>query len=366
MGEGVDVTNLSAIDLSRYHDLTKRLAVFDTDGGLVSGDGSDLTFTPEGNEQMFAGEQELARLAGHIEVVGPRSIKRGEPASMGTVMIGPGLLIVTSYRLIAMCQSEKTQSQLGSGRANHVHTIVFLWDLIDSVFMPAKKKMSDRLAGNRMITAFSAVTMGGIRLIPVVREIDGKGAKIADDAAFAVLAEAGANRRKSVAPLTEHSRLDQILGGAYTTDSEGDLVAELSDPGTTELPVHLIGRLVETVGDRDDTSEDTSKDVDDRTSPTGMGHGSGVPGSTAQPVAPEVAFEPQDGAPVASVGDSLRGERSQSKQCTCGTNLKSDAAFCSSCGRAQDLPAASCSACGEPFEEVDKFCVGCGRPRGVL
>ena len=144
MGEGLDVANLLAIDLSRYHDLTKRLAVFDTNGGMVAGDGSDLTFTPEGNEQMFAGEQELARLAGHIEVVGPRSIKRGGDASLGTVMVGPGLLIVTSYRLIAMCQSEKTQSQLGSGRANHVHTIVFLWDLIDSVFMPAKKKPSDK------------------------------------------------------------------------------------------------------------------------------------------------------------------------------------------------------------------------------
>ena len=271
------MANLLAIDLSRYHDLTKRLAVFDTNGGMVAGDGSDLTFTPEGNEQMFAGEQELARLAGHIEVVGPRSIKRGGDASLGTVMVGPGLLIVTSYRLIAMCQSEKTQSQLGSGRANHVHTIVFLWDLIDSVFMPAKKKMSDRLAGNRMITAFSAVTMGGIRLIPVVREIDGKGAKITDDAAFAVLTEAGANHRKLVAPLSEHSRLDQILGGVYTTDSEGDLVAELSDPGTTELPVHLIGRLVATVGDRDDSAMGTSTDVADRTSPTDMSHGTRWP-----------------------------------------------------------------------------------------
>lgn len=86
-------------------------------------------------------------------------------------------------------------------------------------------------------------------------------------------------------------------------------------------------------------------------------------GATVQLIKPEVVPMAHDGALAASMGD---GELPQSKQCTCGTTLKSDAAFCSSCGRAQDLPAASCSACGEPFEEVDKFCVGCGRRRGAL
>jgi hypothetical protein len=232
------------IDLSRYHDLTKRLAAFSTDGGQhLRGDIEDLEISDA--EPLYeAGEEEIARIAGVTELIGPRSIPGVSPdPSLGLVAKGAGMLILTNRRAIVMFQHPGT-TQLGQLDGNEVHTFVLPWDLVDSISMPARKSLADRIAGARTIEIYVLTVGSVLKIMPVARERDGETVKLREEDAMSLLARTAATHRLSVSPSSEHARLRALLDGSFAV-SEGELIANITDEETSGVPVHLVGRLVE-------------------------------------------------------------------------------------------------------------------------
>jgi hypothetical protein len=233
------------LDLFRYHDLTTRLAAFSTDGGaLLRGDDEDLQISDA--EPLYGpGEEELARIAGAVELVGSRSIPDvNADASLGLVAKGAGLLVITNKRAIVMFQHPGT-TQLGQLNDSEVHTFVLPWDLVDSISMPARKSFADRIAGARTIEIYALMIASVLKIMPVARQLkDGQTGKLHEEEAMALLVRAAAAHRLSVSPATDRSRLRTLLDGSFPI-TDGELVANITDEQTSGVPAHLVGRLIE-------------------------------------------------------------------------------------------------------------------------
>jgi hypothetical protein len=246
--EETSMTTVKQIDLFRYHDLTKRLAAFSTEGGdFLRGDEEDLQVS-EGEPRYGDGEEEKARIAGIVTLVGSRSTSKDDQSpSLGLVAQGPALVIITSERLILMFR-HGSASQLGSVDTREVHTFVLPWDLIDSIAIPQRKSMTDRIAGTRTLEVYSAGTGCMVKIAPRFREVEGRTEKLKDDDAMALLVSSAVTHRISVSPSTSHARLHRLLDGSFSLDDDGDLIAYITDPETADIPEHLVGRLVERRG----------------------------------------------------------------------------------------------------------------------
>jgi hypothetical protein len=162
---------------------------------------------------------------------------------LGLVFGGPAALIVTSQRLIVM--GIGGVSQLGRIADDEVHTFVLPWDLVTSIEMPAKKSLLDRVAGNRTIALFDAMTFIRLELTPQKRaEVAGAEVRVSDDDVMGLLTSAAVEHRITVSPAKEHARLQEILAGRLEI-ADGEKVAWLTSADTTDVPAHLVGRLVE-------------------------------------------------------------------------------------------------------------------------
>jgi hypothetical protein len=233
------------VDLFRYNDLTRRLAAFTTDGGAhLCGDTEDLQIS-DGEPLYGAGEEEVARIAGAVELVGPRSVPGvASNASLGLVGSGAGMLILTTKRVIVMFQHPGT-TQLGQLDGSAVHTFVLPWDLVDSISMPARKSLKDRVAGARTIEIYALLVASVLRIMPVARQLeDDQTGKLREEDAIALLARTAATHRISVSPPSDQSRLRRLLEEPFPV-VDGEVVAHISDENTHDLPAHLAGRLVE-------------------------------------------------------------------------------------------------------------------------
>ena len=234
-----------SVDLFRYHDLTKRLGVFSTDGGShLRGDAEDLQIS-EAEPSYRAGEGELARIAGATELIGPRSIPGIDSTpSLGLVASGAGMLVLTNQRLIVMFQEPGT-TQFGQLDGSAVHTFVLPWDLVDTISMPSRKTLKDRVAGGRMITIYALLIGTVLRIMPIAREFEkGQTGKLKEEDALALLAHAAAANRILVSPPTHHPRLRAILAGSFSS-ADGEVLAHITDEETNGVPAHLVERLVE-------------------------------------------------------------------------------------------------------------------------
>jgi hypothetical protein len=233
------------VDLFRYHDLTRRLAAFATDGGAhLRGDTEDLQISDA--EPLYgAEEKEVARIAGVVELVGPRSVSGvASNASLGLVGRGAGMLILTNERVIVMFQHPGT-TQLGQLDGSAVHTFVLPWDLVDSISMPVRKSIKDRVAGARTIEIYALLIASVLRIMPVARQLeDDQSGKLREEDAIALLTRTVATHRMSVSPPSEQARLRRLLEEPFRV-ADGELVAQITDEDTSGIPAHLTGRLVE-------------------------------------------------------------------------------------------------------------------------
>lgn len=238
-------TGLEMVDLHRYVDLTARLAAFSTDGGAhLAGDAEDLRIV-DGDVALRPGEQEQTRVAGVVELIGSRSTSESREPSLGLVMHGAGTLVVTDERIIVMLL--KGVSQLGTvDNDDRVHTLVLPWDLVDTLSIPVKRRMQDRIAGSRTIMITSITTFTTLNLVPANRaQVAGLERKVRDDDVMDLLVHAGVTARLARSPSSDHGRLHEVLGGRHEID-DGERVVWLSPAGESdELPPHLVGRLVE-------------------------------------------------------------------------------------------------------------------------
>ena len=237
-----------AVDLSRYHDLTRRLGAFHTDGGVfLRGDSEDLQIR-DAEPAYGAGEEELARVRGVARLIGSRSIPGDADApSFGLVLEAAAILVLTSERLILMATSGV--SQLGRIAGNEIHTFVFPWDLVDIISMPVRATVADRIAGARPITLFSALTFCHLELVPSKQAETRSGiVKVDEDQAMALLVRAAATHRIAVSPAHDHERLRGLVRGRYQReDDEWMAQLTLDEPGA-DRPAHLKGRLVPSAG----------------------------------------------------------------------------------------------------------------------
>jgi hypothetical protein len=211
------------IDLSRYHDLSRRIGVYSRDGrGHLSGDREDLELV-DGEPLLDDGEEELARIAGIVDLFGPRSPDGKEPPSLGLVLQCAATIALTSDRLIVI------------GVADDIRTFVLPWDLVDVISMPLRRKITDRIAGNRTIELFAGLPLITLRIVPQ---------HVADDEVMAMLARAAAWHRLRVSRPGEAGRLQSIFRGSYTHEG-GNAEAWITASDTVGMSSHLRGRLVE-------------------------------------------------------------------------------------------------------------------------
>ena len=236
------------INLTRYHDLSNRLAVWRVGGSLVRGSGDDLRLNDEADIELQKQEQEVARIAGVTRIYGlVPSASGGSQATMAQVMEAAATLVITTHRLVVMAIGGK--SWLGAIRhGEEVHTFVWLWDLTDEIGMPQKRSIGDRLAGGKTIEIFGGRTMTTIKFIPKLREVNGGSAKADEDEVFALLARTGAKHRLSVSPVSDRQRLQEIIAGHFVID-DGTVHAWLTPPESHGLPPHLVGRVIGPEGD---------------------------------------------------------------------------------------------------------------------
>jgi hypothetical protein len=235
---------MSGVDLSRYHDLTQRLAAFDANGGAyLRGDRRDVRMV-DGEPAMAPGEREVARLMGVLELIGSRTtVKSRSTATLGPVIEGGGPVAVTTHRLIVM--AARGASQLGPLNGREVHTFVFPWDLVDLITLPLNSTIADRIAGGRTIELFSGLTGTMLKLMPLRQvEIGGRREARGETDILRILVDAAVRHRMTVSPESDHPRLQRLLNGRYSVEG-GETVVEVSDQERDgALPVHLAGRLV--------------------------------------------------------------------------------------------------------------------------
>ena len=239
------VIGADLVDLSRYHDLTQRLAAYSIDGGeFLRGDREDVQV--EDAEPVLAdGEREVARVVGAFKLVGSRTTKSDSEPSVGLVMDGLATLVITSHRILAMA-IKGGATQLGPLDGSEVHTFALPWDLVDLISMPARKSFTDRIAGARTITIFSSLVFVHLSLTPSKHaEIDGRAQPVTDDAVMDLLTRAAANHRLTVSPAEDHPRLRRLLEGHYNIEDNEKHAEITADQRETDLPSHLIGRVVE-------------------------------------------------------------------------------------------------------------------------
>lgn len=231
------------IDLFCYHDLTKRLSSFAADGGAyLRGDREDLVVR-DGEPTLAPGEVEHARVAGVLQLVGARSTETSATPTLGLVLEGAGIVIVTSHRFIVMMS--KGISQIGHTDGQEVHTFVLPLDLVSSIAMAAKKSLTDRLAGGRDIEVLDLMTVTRLMINPVKRaEIGGREVAVTDEDVMRILVEAAVGHRLSVSPIEDHARLDRVRRGEREREGN-ELVAWITSSDSADVPPHLVGRLVE-------------------------------------------------------------------------------------------------------------------------
>lgn len=231
------------LSLARYHDLASRLAVHHADGH-VRGDTDDLRM--HGGEPRYAaGERELARIFGDVQLIGllPTSADSGAPS---LVMQARAVLIVTTERVI--CLAIRGWSQLGAIAPAEAHIFVFPFDLIDLISMPRQRTLADRLAGMRRLELFSSLVVIKLDLLPFRTKLSGgSDTRASDDAVMRLIVDAVASHRLSLSPEEDHARLGSLQRGRYTVDA-GLLCAQITRDldGLEEEPAHLRGRLVAT------------------------------------------------------------------------------------------------------------------------
>ena len=288
------------IDYRRYHDLTERLAAFSAHGGQhLRGDREDLQVAD--GEPVYSGEeQERARIVGPLAISGPRSIGDRDGASFGLVLEGPATVVLTTERLIVMAFDGA--SQLGPVAAAEVHTFVLPWDLVDAVSMPAKKTLGDRVAGGRTIQLAATGLIANVSVAPLKKVlIHDEERRLSDDEVMSLIVRTAVEHRLSVSPANDHQRLRAMSEGRYQFEG-GERVAYITDPDETDVPAHLVGRL-----------------VDDETSAAGLQPGEPLPPPPAaeDELAPEVVLPPMpvvaprfegmlDGRPVLVAFDQER------------------------------------------------------------
>lgn len=231
------------VDLFRYHDLTERLSAFSSDGGAhLRGDREDL-IVRDGEPALAAGEVEHARLAGLLQLAGARSTETSATPTLGLVLEGVGIIVVTSQRFIVMMSNGV--SQLGKADGDEVHTFVLPLDLVTSISMPARKSLTDRLAGGRDIAVFDAMTMLRLQINPMKRaEIGGREVSVTDDDVMRILVEAAVGHRLAVSPPADHARLHHIRQGGLVVEDK-ETLAWITAPDVDGFPPHLVGRLAE-------------------------------------------------------------------------------------------------------------------------
>jgi hypothetical protein len=234
----------SSIDLFRYHDLTERLAAYSTDGGQhLRGDREDLSIQ-DAEPALHPGEVELGRVGGAVRLVGSRTVadSRDGP-SLGLVLEAGATLVVTSVRLIVL--ATHGVSQLGATNDDEVHTFVFPWDLVDTIAMPARRSIGDRIAGNRTIEISCLSVIVSLQLTPAKQaEISGQRRAIKDDEVMDFLVRAAVAHRRTVSPPEDHRRLEVVEGGRYAV-ADGERTAWITDPDSSGLPLHLVSRILE-------------------------------------------------------------------------------------------------------------------------
>ena len=221
---------VTKLDLTDWHDLTRRLAVVDTE-------------LPLGEA-----EEEHARCAGLIELIGARSTRVTPEPEHGLVLAGSAVLIVTSERLIVMVSDGR--SQLGAVRkerevhAREAHAFALPWDLVDAVGIPATRSITDRVAGARTIDITSTLVFIHLKLIPADRvEIGGQERRAGDEDVMRLLVGSAARHRLSVSPPEDRARIQGLLAGRYTHSGD-EIVAWITSEDTLDIPPHLQGRLV--------------------------------------------------------------------------------------------------------------------------
>lgn len=339
-----------SIDLRRYHNLSERISVYSVDGGaLVRGSGEDVR-VEDGEPALESAEEERFRLAGHAQLIGPRTDGGGD-VTLGLAANGRATFVVTTDRIITMFL-HPGQTVDGSISADEVHVFVFPWDLIDSLSMPKKKKMADRIAGNRTIDLFAGTIMVSLRIVPLAQEGNGGSTlKIADDEALRILTQVAARHRLSVSPESEHGRLENLLKGEVSV-SDDEFVAAVTDEDTTDIPTHLLGRLV---------GHDLRDGAGDEVVPAPPVAGPAT-ASFEEPASYPAAAQapvPMAGPGVGSAGVAFTAERACAR---CGAGLEDDQ-FCRRCGTAAPAvaPDATCDGCAALLYDGDAFCTGCGQ-----
>jgi hypothetical protein len=231
----------SKLDLFDYHDLTTRLAAFAVDGGRLLRGNPDVLAIIDAEPVMAAGESERLRLAGTVRLIGPRSTRSVATPELGRVLEGVGVLVVTTHRLIVM--ASQGVSQLGP-IAHEAHCFVLPMDLIDSISIPARKSVVERISGARTITVASLLTAVLLELVPAPKaEIAGRPRPIGDDEAMRLLVHAVVTHRMSVSRVEDAARLRAVRDGRYNLE-DGTLTAVVTPDETRDVPPHLIGRLV--------------------------------------------------------------------------------------------------------------------------
>ena len=222
----------SDVDLFRYHDLTQRLAAFATEGGRhLRGDSEDVQIDPDAAEvALHDGERELARLGGALRVSGSRKTSLADAqASLGPVIDGGGIILVTTERLVIM--GLQGTSQLGPIAAGELHTLAVPWGLVDSVAIPARRSLASRIAGARTVELFGTAVAVMVHLVPAKEaEIDGRAQPVTDEEVMRFLARAGATYRLSTGPASDRDRLQAIRDGRFEIN-EGDRIAVLVPDG---------------------------------------------------------------------------------------------------------------------------------------
>jgi hypothetical protein len=360
-----------SIDLWRYHDLGERISVYSTNGGaLLRGAGDDVRIE-DGEPVLEAGEEERFRLAGFARLIG----------AQGLTAEGPATFVVTTDRIITMFlhPAETTRGKIPS---DEVHLFVLPWDLVDSIDMPQKKGMADRIAGNRTIQLMVLAVLATLQMVPRVRQgEDGSPVKVGDKDVLVDLTQVAATHRLSVSPESEHERLQPLMDGDIPVH-DGEFTAWVTDKDSADVPIHLVGRLV---GDDERTEAPRDGKVASASASAAVLSADVADKSSTQKLRTPADGEPRGaedvGAPPAVGADTQHGpeegaEGANSGRCpACGVAVGPDTSFCTGCGAslsrdpgASDVhearrgqgPADSCRSCREPLRQGVAFCTACG------
>lgn len=232
------------IDFKLYNDLPSRFASFSTDGGdRLAGTSDDVTIV-DAEPEMRAGEEEIRRLFGMIGITGSFKEEGSseDTFALGGIAQGPSVLIVTNRRLIVMMV--EGVSRLGQiAQGDEVHVFALPFDLIDSITMKKKKKISDRVAGNRVMKFASYGVIIVLEFLPAFAQAsDGSSLKVSDDEVFASIVNAVLTDRLEKSPADDHERLNALLRGEFPIE-DGEYSVDATPDFEGEIPPHLDGRV---------------------------------------------------------------------------------------------------------------------------